>query len=421
MKQSMFYRTLMLVSALSLILINISKAEEISLSEAETIALENDPLVKAYQSRTSALKAKAIAADTLPDPKLKLGLMNFPTDTYKRDQEPMTQVQVGIQQMIPRGSSLEIKSRRTNYMADAESAKASNQYRKVRQQVRDVWFEVLYWEQALRVVKQNRVLFKRLVNTTRTQYASGRHRQQDVVRAQLELGMVDDRLYKIRSMIDTSRAKLSRLLGEDISNKEISVDFPILPEIVDKLILSELIDRHPLLQMQQAMLSASEQGVAMARQNYKPSWMVDLTYGARDGNNPNGSPRADFASAMVMLDIPIFTGNRQDKYLAASQAERQSAILVREEKKRDLKQQLDDAYATWQRLDERLQHYRDYLVPKAKENATTSLQAYQSDRGDFTALMRAQITELETLLSALRIRVDYKKSQAKLLYLSGEK
>jgi len=421
MKQSMFYRTLMLVSALSLILINVSNAEELSLSEAESIALDNDPLVKSYQSRTSALKAKAIADDTLPDPKLKLGLMNFPTDTYRRDQEPMTQVQVGIQQMIPRGSSLEIKSRRTNFMADAESAKADNQYRKVRQQVREVWLEALYWEQALRVVKQNRILFKRLVNTTRSQYASGRHRQQDVVRAQLELGMVDDRLYKIQNMIDTSRAKLSRLLGEDISKKEIAVDFPVFPEIVAKSILSQSIDEHPLLKMQQAMLSASEQGVAMARQGYKPSWMVDLTYGARDGNNPNGSPRADFASAMVMLDIPLFTGNRQDKYLAASQAERQSAILVREDKKRDLKQQLDDAYATWQRLEERLQHYHDYLVPKAKENATASLHAYQSDRGDFTALMRAQITELETLLSAIRIRVDYKKTQAKLLYLSGEK
>ena len=420
MKQLMFYRVVCVIAGILLLSIRLSANEILTLSQIEILALANDPVVKAYQSNTTAFREKAVAADTLPDPKIKLGLMNFPTDTYKRDQEPMTQVQVGIQQMIPRGDSLEIKSRQMGFMADGEAAKAANQYRKVRQQVRHVWLEILYWEQAAKVVQQNRVLFKRLVNITRSQYATGRHRQQDVVRAQLELGMLDDRLSSIKTMIDKSRAKLSRLAGEDISGKALEVLLPGFPVVMEKQGIKDALESHPVMQMQSAMLSVSEQGVALARQSYKPSWMLDLTYGARDGNNPNGSQRADFVSAMVMFDMPLFTGSRQDKYLGASQAKRQSAILTREDRKRGLIQKLDDAYATWLRLDERLQHYKKYLVPKAKENAKASLQAYQSERGDFTALMRAQIIELETLLKALRLRVDYKKSQADLLYLAGE-
>jgi hypothetical protein len=45
----------------------------------------------------------------LPDPKVSLGIMNLPTDTWDLDQEGMTQLKVGVSQMFPRGDSLEIK------------------------------------------------------------------------------------------------------------------------------------------------------------------------------------------------------------------------------------------------------------------------------------------------------------------------
>ena len=60
------------------------------------------------------------------------------------------------------------------------------------------------------------------------------------------------------------------------------------------------------------------------------------------------------------------------------------------------------------------------IIPKAKENTKAALFSYQSGRGAFTALMRAQITELETQLRSLRLNVDHKKTQAQLLYLVGE-
>lgn len=60
------------------------------------------------------------------------------------------------------------------------------------------------------------------------------------------------------------------------------------------------------------------------------------------------------------------------------------------------------------------------LIPKAIENTKAALYSYQSGRGAFTALMRAQIIELETQLRALRLDVDYKKTQAQLLYFVGE-
>ncbi|MDH5192028.1 MAG: transporter, partial [Gammaproteobacteria bacterium] len=97
---------------------SLTQAGILTLEEAETIALEQDPLVSGLQSSALALSEKAIADATLPDPKMKVGLSSFPTDTFKREQEPMTQVQVGIQQAIPRGDTLAIKSRQTSILSE---------------------------------------------------------------------------------------------------------------------------------------------------------------------------------------------------------------------------------------------------------------------------------------------------------------
>ena len=81
---------------------------------------------------------------------------------------------------------------------------------------------------------------------------------------------------------------------------------------------------------------------------------------------------------------------------------------------------LDKEYADWKRLHERHRFYQDTLIPQAQQNSEATLFAYQNDRTDFPALMRARITELDTHLKAMRINVNRIKAQARVLYLSGE-
>lgn len=390
--------------------------QTLTIELAVQTALERDALSNVYQSRGDAYRAQSIAEDTLPDPKLKLGLMNFPTDTFARDQEPMTQIQVGVQQMIPRGDSLEIKSQRALSMSVAEDAKTENQRRKVIREVRETWLELYYWLNAEVVVKENRNLFSKLVSVTKQQYAAGRQKQQDVIRSELELGMLDDREMNIKTRIETTQAKLIKYMGANFSNMELDSVLPVF-KVQEKL---SWLESHPMLQMEQAMVSINEKNVALAKQSYKPSWMLDLTYGIRDGKNFNGTERADFASAMVKFDLPLFTGDRQDKKVAASKLRLNGAINSREERKRNLTKMWQAGLAKEKRLSQRIKQYTNLLLPKSDENTKSALYAYQSGRSGFSALMRAQITELETQLRALRLTVEHKKTQASLLYLVGE-
>lgn len=390
------------------------------LADAETLALANEPTLMALQASQSALRESAVADGQLPDPQLKLGLMNYPTDSFDVGQEPMTQMQLGVRQMFPAGDTLHYKQQRTLHMADANAAKLLDQQAKVKRDLRKAWFETYYWISAGRVLDSNMQLFEQLLDITRLRYAAGGKNQQEVIRAELELERLKDRQLKNYTMEETSRAALARWVGSEAAAQPLPDALPELRQLDGLPMLQARLQQHPGILMESQRLSAAQDGVAMAREAYKPKWMLDLTYGKRQGENMDGGSRADFASVMVVVDLPLFTAKRQDKRLAASVQEQDAVLQRRETRYRELKAQLERQYAQWQRLDERLRGYEYNLIPKARSNSEAALNAYQSDRGDFTSLMRARITQLDTRLAALRIEIDRAKTQAELLYLAGE-
>jgi len=388
----------------------------LSIDRAVQTALERDALTHVYQSRRDAYREQSIAEDTLPDPKIKLGVMNIPTDTYVLNQEPMTQIQFGIQQMFPRGNSLEIKSQRAISMSLVEDSRTENQRRKITREVRETWLEFYYWLNAERVVSKHRYLFSKLVSITKQQYAAGRQKQQDVIRSELELGLLDDREIKIKTRIEVIHAKLAKYIGDDFSR--INLD-SALPMFKVKRTNNAWLEKHPMINMGNAVVKINEKNIELAKQSYKPSWMLDLTYGQRE-NKVDGTPRSDFISAMLVFDLPLFTGKQQDKKVAASKLRLHGALNMQEERKRNLMKKWRLNIIKEKRLSQRIKHYENLLLPKSNENTKSALFAYQSGRSGFTGLMRAQITELETQLRALRLMVEHKKTQSLLLYLVGE-
>ncbi|TDY04235.1 TolC family protein [Thiohalophilus thiocyanatoxydans] len=389
-------------------------ASTLTLEESIRLALDNDPGFRITEARSAALKEQAVADKALPDPKLKLGLMNFPTDTFERDQEAMTQVQVGIQQMFPAGDSLKYKSERSLSRSRAQDHQSKNQRRKLVRDVRQAWLEWYYWHRAQKVVEENRDLYRNLVRVTESQYAAGRQQQQDVIRAELELGLLDDRLEDIRNKMEEAWAKLARYLGD-------TPDAMIPPEQFPKLPRPQplQLDDHPMIQAARSEVEAEQNSVSLARQSYKPSWMLDVTYGGREGVNLDGSQRSDFLSAMVLMDIPLFTGNYQDRKVAAGKQKLQSALYSLKDRKRGLNRQWEESHSRWNSLADRLDRYQERLLPMARENAKSALQGYQSRDAEFSALMRARIMQLDTELKALRLRTDRARVQAQLLYIAG--
>jgi len=395
-------------------------ANELTLAEAEQIALDSDFVTRGLNARAESLSEQAIADGQLSDPKIKFGVVNIPVGSFDRGQENMTQLQVGIQQSFPRGRTLHYKSLQTQDIADVDEAKAFDQEKQVLRSLRNSYLDLYLNIKIESILQQNRDLFTQLLDITQRQYAVGRDNQHDVLRAQLELALMDDRIAEIIGEKEIAFAELAKWIGNASAQRPLPDDFPDIDTISSLDDMVSNLAYHPLIQVEDAVVHASDKSIKIAEEQYKPGWMVDLTYGERTGNNIDGSSRDNFASAMVIVDVPIFTDKRQDKRLAASKLQNRASQYARSDRLLGLKQLVEKEHANWVRLGNRLELYETRAVVDATQNSESTLKAYQNDLTDFTTLMRARLTELNIQIGMLKIRINRAKSQANLLYFSRE-
>lgn len=393
-------------------------SQELDLAAAESLALTDDPSVEAVRSRRSALDELGVAAGQLPDPMLKMGLMSLPTDSFQLGQEPMTQVAVGVVQKFPRGDTRELRAEQFSERAAALDESARDLELRIILSVREEFLEVLKQRRLAGINREAEAAFSDLEEISRDYYATGRARQQDVLQAAVELAKVRERAQRIAEEEDRARARLATWIGED-AWRPLDRDWPDMAEPAPPETASDDLARHPRLRALHQEVVAADTAVELAEQAYKPEFSVDLTYGARGGNNMDGSNRSDLFSLMVMMDLPLFSGKRQDRTVAASVAESSAVAFTRDDVYRRMRSEVDLHHRTLARQRERLSMFEDSLLPEAGYNAEAALQAYQSALEDMTTLMRARITEYELQLEHVRLRAEALKTKARLLYLQG--
>lgn len=390
----------------------------LTLTEAEDLALYDEPLQNSFLSHAEALRETSVARSQLPDPEMRIGLANYPIQSGGFTTEGMTQAQLAVRQVFPRGNSRELTGGKYRSLADEMMHKADGRQRDVLTAVRIAWLEAHYWRNAHDISVESRPFFDDLVTITRSMYAVGRKNQQDVLRAELELNRLDDRIIDMNNQHRRALAALSQWVGKEAA-RPISNGLPSWNATPPIEVLHENMQMHPALLAADAEVGASASGVEIARQEYKSDWTVDLGYGYRSGYLDNGDPRSDFISLSVTFDLPFFSDDRQDRSVGAALSERRAADQQREEMLRRLTSQLDAEYVRWQQLGRRLDLYERQILTVSTDNAKAALAAYQSDAGDFADVMRAYVDDLDTRLDYMRIQVERARSFAVLANLGG--
>ena len=390
----------------------------LTLAAAEDLALAAEPGQQALQARAAALEARAVVAGELPEPTLRVGLNNFPIQSGSFSTEGMTHAAIGLRQAFPAGRTRSISARQFGLLAAEMNGNASARGRNVLTAVRNAWLNLHYWEQAHDLVSESRPFFDDLATITRSLYAVGRKSQQDVLRAELELSRLDDRLIDIERQRSGARAALSEWIGNDAA-RPLANKLPGWNQVPLLEALQRVLPDHPALRAADAQIEARSAGVDLAEQRSKPGWVLDLGYSYREGSLPTGEPRSDFITLGVTVGLPFFKKKSVDSTLSAALHERSAARSGREQTLRALRSQLAAEHARWQDLTRRLSLYDSRILDQAKNNAEASMLAYRSDKGDFADVMRAYADDLNTRIDHIRLQVERAQSYAALANLGG--
>ena len=400
-------------------------ANKLGLADAEQVALQRDLIMQSQTASASAMAEKSVSADSWADPVFKFGALAVPVDTYDLEQEQMTQVVIGYKQMLPRGDSAELKSKKWLSKAGLMEANKVQRATMLKKMVRKAWLKVYLKEGARDIVKTNTSLFKQLVTVSRSQYVAGRKKQQDVLQAEVELSLIEDKLEKVESELEVARAALAKWVGDEKAQLPLDTETDFLADLMlteDQMSLNSLL-QHPKVAQRDAMIDVAEKDVGLASEKNSTQWGYDISYGVRQGDNPagaGGGERPDFLSLMAVVSVPMFTSDKQDRDIIASKQMLQAKKYQRQDTLRQLGSRLQQVKARWYKSIERINRYEERVLPQAKQNAKAAMSAYQSGVGSFIALTRARVSEFKAQLSHLKLIVEKANVLAEIRYLVGE-
>ena len=390
----------------------------LTLGEAVRLAVEQEPGQTALTASADALAERATAAGELPLPQWRAGLANYPVSGGGLDREPMTMVQVGVQQMFPGGDSRKLRQRMLLENSDAAASRAAGRAEFVREAVRVAWLDAYFFTEAIAVVSETRPWLEDLSAVARGHYEAGHKGQKDLVRAELEIAKIDQRQLEFRRELEQSRARLSQWVGVS-ADRPIARVLPATDSVPELEQLLANLREHPQLRASDAQVAASETAIGLARESFKPDWSIGLSYGYRSGTAADGRDRSDLVSVQVTRDLPILGRKKQNSELAAALKERQASEASRDQELRRLSAALAEAYARYTELGAQIAQQQSQVMRLAQFEADAALTAYQNNRGDFSELAMARVQVLQSKLDLIRLQVAQAKAWATIANLGG--
>lgn len=367
----------------------------LTLDAAVQIAMDNNPNLAAKRARAKAMATVPDQAGALPDPRLILNAMNVPMDTYAFDQEPMTQMQIGLSQAFPFPGKLGLREAAAREMALAAGEDVEETRLQLIANVKATWWRLHFLDRALEIVARNQQLLRQFVKIAETKYKVGKGLQQDVLLAQLELSKLLDRQVQLRQKRRIVEARLNALLNRPTETVR---RLPLISDIRLKNIppltqLTGLATKHrPLLARQRNQVKSARARLDLANKGYYPDFKLSAVYGARQAKRTGGSDVPDFASLMLSLNLPLYAGRKQSQAINQRSAE----LIKQQEGFRSVADQVAAAIsrysADYNSATERVELFKHGIIPQARQTVSSMLAGYQVNKVDFLNLVRVQIT-----------------------------
>ena len=378
----------------------------------------NNPGLEAAFNRWKAALERAPQASALPDPRFSYGYFIREVETRVGPQEQ----RVGVAQMFPWPGKRHLRETAAEQGAQA----AQQQYEAVRlrlfDEARQAYYELYFLGRAIAVTTENLELLKYLEQVARAKYESGTALHGDVIKAQVELDKLRDRLRTLEDVRAPVTARLNSAL-----NRPAGAPLP-LPAVLtpgeppaDAVVLAaRLAQTNPDLRGLDFMAAKEKAEIDLAKKEFYPDVTLGLDY------TDTGSARmpgvTDSGKDAVMLSLAVNVPIWREKYRAGvreATSRRAATLLERRDRENRLATELELALFKFKDSERKVALYRDALIPKADLNLRVVQRAFEAGKADFLSLIDAERALLEFQLTYERARADRELGLAAVDRLTG--
>ncbi|QDV78330.1 TolC family protein [Botrimarina mediterranea] len=347
-------------------------------------ALSGHPRVRAARARVAAASNRAPQVTSLEDPTL--------TNTFYPIADNAIQTAGGrvgdtlaVSQKYPWPAKRWTKGAIADRETQMAAAKLAQVELEIEEMVRLAYYELWFADRAIAITNDNREIAAELVKLAEARNAAGGS-QQDILRAQLQLDNLDDRLIGLRRQKAIAQADLAALIQQPNSTgiePTAEIEIAEVPQRLDALFAAAQ-ECSPRLRERQWAVSRDRQKQRLAALNTRPDFMLgagwqSISESAALSPVANGHDNISF---MVGVTLPIWRDRINASIREASADVAASAREfddAQDDTFRQIRRLTEQAYAA----DEQLSLYNDRILPRSRRALQLSAADYRGKLVDF--------------------------------------
>ncbi|MCS6806535.1 MAG: TolC family protein [Acidobacteriota bacterium] len=389
-------------------------ASPATLDELVQEALERHPAIQAARRLVDAKRAMIAPAQTLPEPTITFQTMGELLPPVLQSGDPASARAVSIEQDIPFPGKLELKGRMASMEAEAEWWNYEQTRRAIIADVKLAYYDLYHIEESINVVEKNKELLQKFLQIADARYRVGQGNQQDLLKAQVEISKLIDRLTVLKQQHDITEARLNTLLYRPPGSHMAVTTHAHKAEL--RYTLEELYQlacrNFPELKAQEREIDRQHYAVQLARKQFYPDFSVGFTYF-------NRAATPEMYGLSVKAKIPLYFWRRQRPELDSA-----ASTLAGAQKQRDnllslLYFRVKDAYLAATTSERLMQLYGHAVIPQATLSLESAVANYQVGKVDFLTLIDDLTTLLDYELKYHEALVEYQKALARLEVFVG--
>jgi outer membrane protein TolC len=391
--------------------------DDAGLEDYVRIALENNPGVKAARQSWMAAYRRLDQVTALPDPRLTLGYFLESVETRVGPQDWT----VSVAQKFPWFGKLDLQGQMAVQTAHAQFYRYQAARLALAYDVRDTYYEYWYLSRAIQTVRRMQEIVAHLEQVATAEYKANRAPYGTVMKAQVELGKLEDRLQTLQAMREPISARLAAAMALPAESplpwpRELDAE---VFDAQDDEVLQWVREGNPRLAAMAHEELARMHAVDRAELERYPDVTVALKYIDTDGAiGPTPESGKDPVMASVSVNLPIWVR----KYAAAEQEARERHKAAAERRLDESNTLAADARMALYNMRDahrRQELYAGTLVPKARQALEAQETAFSAGTASFQELLDAERVLLEFQLEQHRARADRARHLARLQMMAA--
>ena len=385
----------------------------LTLQEALARARGDQPAIAAFEREAIASEEEAVAARSLPDLQVSVGVQNFPItgdNAFSPTDDFMTMYTIGVMREQVRRSRREAEAAQFRAEAAVSRAQGSAQVLDIEREVMIAWIKAVEAAAKQRLLTQviNDLRVGR--NVMEAAISTGGSSAALALAAQAEIALVQAQLSTARGAEGRSRGELARWIGA-AAMRPLPDDIPALAVPTGKQ-GSHAATQHPHVLASQAQQLAAQRQVEVARSKRRSnlSWSVMLGL------------RPEFGHMLsAQVSIPLQTNRRglQNRRIAAAQAQSDAARL----RTLDVGRELEASYATkiaeYQNANAAVAELRDDAIPALEASFKAAEARYAGGQGTLELPLDIVRRYVEANIELVEQQSARAQAAAEVIYLVG--